>query len=239
MGAKQASILVVDDEPRLVRFVRTELESDGYRVLTGADGQAALRALEREEVDLIVLDIMLPGMDGFEVCRRIREFSAVPIIILTAKGGEDDKVRGLELGADDYLTKPFGSRELLARVKAVLRRSKMPEASKVPSTFSAGDLHIDFAQRRVSVGGKEVKLSPTEYKLLYQLAVNAGRVLPHEDLLRKVWGPQYRDEAEYLWVYIGHLRRKIEQDPNKPQLIQTKPGFGYVLELPSPAVNTL
>ena len=231
MGAKQASVLVVDDEPRLVRFVRTELEADGYRVSTAGEGQAALRTLEREDVDLIVLDIMLPGMDGFEVCRRIREFSTVPIVMLTAKGGEDDKVRGLELGADDYLTKPFGSRELLARVKAVLRRSKLPEAGKSASVFLAGDLQIDFAQRRVTVRGKEVKLSPTEYKLLYHLAINAGRVLLHEDLLRKVWGPQYRDEAEYLWVYIGHLRRKIEQDPNRPQLIHTKPGFGYVLEV--------
>jgi len=229
--AKQASILVVDDEPRLVRFVRTELESDGYRVLPANEGQAALRVLEREDVDLIILDIMLPGMDGFEVCRRVREFSTVPIVMLTAKGGEDDKVRGLELGADDYLTKPFGSRELIARVKAVLRRTKLPEAGKAPSVFSAGDLQIDFAQRKVIVRGREVKLSPTEYKLLYHLAINAGRVLLHEDLLRKVWGPQYRDEAEYLWVYIGHLRRKIEQDPNRPQWIQTRPGFGYVLEV--------
>jgi two-component system KDP operon response regulator KdpE len=232
VGVKQARILVVDDEPRLLRFVRTELESDGYRITTVSDGQAALKTLESEDIDLVILDIMLPGMDGFEICRRIREFSPVPVVMLTAKGGEDDKVRGLELGADDYLTKPFGQRELLARVKAVLRRSKLPEASKTPATFTAGDLHIDFAQRKVTVRGREIKLSPTEYKLLYQLAINAGRVLLHEDLLRKVWGPQYRDEAEYLWVYIGHLRRKIELDPNHPQFIQTKPGFGYVLETP-------
>lgn len=224
---KQATILVVDDEPRIVRLVRSNLEPNGYKVLTAADGETGLRQAEMHDPDLIVLDIMLPGMDGWEVCRRVREFSTVPIIMLTAKGDESDKVKGLELGADDYLPKPFGIGELLARVKAVLRRSKLPGESKRDPVFACGGMTMNFAQRRVNVRGKDIKLSPTEYKLLYELVTNAGRVLLHQDLLRKVWGRGYGEETEYLRVYVRYLRQKIEEESSKPKYILTEPGVGY------------
>jgi DNA-binding response OmpR family regulator len=225
---KQATILVVDDEPRIVRLVRSNLEPAGYKVLTAADGEQGLRMAEMHDPDLIVLDIMLPGMDGWEVCRRVREFTTVPILMLTAKGDEQDKVRGLELGADDYLPKPFGIQELLARVRALLRRAKLPGESKRDPVFVCGDLSMNFAQRRVTVKGKgDIKLSPTEYKLLYELVTNAGRVLLHQDLLRKVWGRGYGEETEYLRVYVRYLRQKLEPDSSKPQYILTEPGVGY------------
>jgi len=220
-------ILIVDDEARILRLVRSNLEPHGYKVLTAMDGESALTAAEMNDPDLIILDLMLPRLDGFEVCRRLREFSTVPIIILTAKGEEVDKVKGLELGADDYLTKPFGVPELLARIKAVLRRTRVVPAQKLEPIFNLATFSVNFAQRRVVANGKDVKLSPTEYKLLYELVTNAGRVVLHQDLLARVWGREYRDETEYLRVYIRYLRQKIEEDPSQPKLILTEPGVGY------------
>jgi two-component system KDP operon response regulator KdpE len=179
----------------------------------------------------LILDIMMPGMDGFAVCQRVREFSSVPIIMLTAKGELADKVKGFDLGADDYLAKPFGPEELVARVKAVLRRTRSEEVRPQP-LFVCGDLQIDFAQRRVTVRGGDVKLSRTEYKLLHYLATHVDRVLLHEDILRQVWGPEYREETEYLWVYIRYLRQKIEEDPSNPRYIISEPGAGYFLRRP-------
>jgi len=241
------SVLIVEDDPRMVHFVRGNLEAAGYRTAAVADGLTALDAAERENPHLILLDLILPRLDGFEVLRRLRESSDVAnatpvnstdarsgigVIILTARGDESDKVKGLDLGADDYLTKPFGVQELLARVRAVLRRSRFPEEMRSEPLFVCGDLAIDFAQHRVTVQGREVKLSPTEYKLLYYLASNAGRVLTHETLLHKVWGPEYGGETDYVWVYIRRLRSKIEPDPSQPQYILTEPGVGYAFRRP-------
>ncbi len=225
---KPSSVLIVDDDPRLVRFVKANLESVGYKVSAANDGPSGLNITEMDAPDLVILDIMLPGMDGYELCQRIREFSDVPIIMLTARAEESDKVRGLRLGADDYLTKPFGAQELLARVEAVLRRTKFADESKPRPVLVRGDLAIDFVRRRVSIDEKEISLTPTEYKLLYELATNAGRVMLHEELLTRVWGPEYRDELDYLRAYVRYLRRKIEPDPSHPRLILSKPGVGYI-----------
>ncbi len=232
---KKTSILLVDDEPQLLRLVRSNLELAGYRVFTALDACNALKLVDTEMPDLIILDIMLPEMDGYELCRRIREFSSVPIIMLTAKVEDSDKVRGLKLGADDYLTKPFSVQELLARIEAVLRRTHSPEEAKSPHTFTCGDVSADFVQRRVTVRGREVSLTLTEYKLLSQLISNAGRVLLHRELLTRVWGAEYQDDLEYLRAYIRHLRQKIEEDPNQPKYIISKPGFGYVFTCPEPS----
>ncbi len=229
---KPTSVLVVDDEPRLVKYVRANLESVGYRVITAYEGKTALSLAEIEDPDLIVLDVLMPGLDGYEVCKRVREFSDVPIIMLTAKGEESDKVKGLNIGADDYVAKPFGAPELLARVKAVLRRSVSEHASP-RSNFVCGDFCMDYAKNRVTVRGQEVVLSATEYKLLLYLTTNAGRVILHEDLLSKVWGPEYRDEIDYLRVYIHHLRQKVEEDPSKPKFILSRPGIGYTFVSPN------
>lgn len=225
---KQATILVVDDEARLLRLVRSNLEPSGYKIHTATDGEQGLRMAEMHDPDLIILDIGLPGMSGWDVCRRVREYSTVPIIMLTARGDEQDRIKGLELGADDYMGKPFSVPELVARVKAVLRRSKLPNDPKREPVFSCGDIAMNFAQRRITVKGKgDVKLSPTEYKLLYELVTNAGRVLIHQDLLRKVWGRGYGEETEYLRVYVRYLRQKLEPESSKPRYILTEPGVGY------------
>jgi two-component system KDP operon response regulator KdpE len=230
---KKECVLVVDDEPRLVSLVRHVLEAVGYRVVAALDGRSALEQAAMEQPDLVLLDILLPGeMDGYEVCRRLREFSNVPIIMLTAKAKEEDKIMGFDVGADDYLTKPFNSKELVARVRAVLRRSKPPEEIVTASNFVCGDLSINFAQRRVLVRGQEVSLTPTEYKLLHQLARSANRVMLHEDLLSKVWGPEYRDEIDYLRAYIRYLRQKVEENPSEPEYIITMTGVGYMLACP-------
>jgi two-component system KDP operon response regulator KdpE len=226
---KEATILVVDDEPRLVRLVRANLERAGYRVLTAATAPEALDEVAADSPDAVILDLMLPGMDGFDLCARIREFSPVPILMLTAKAEQGDKVHGLDLGADDYVTKPFDPAELLARLRAVLRRSGVGEEPRGPPIFRCGDLSIDFARRRVTVGAREVRLARTEYKLLYHLATNAGRVMLHEELLRRVWGEAYREETDYLWVYVRYLRQKIEDDPSRPRYLHSEPGIGYVL----------
>ena len=224
-------VLVVDDEPRYLKLVRYNLEAAGYEVLTTASGEEALSLVAGKTPDLIILDIRLPGIDGYEVCTRIREFSSVPIIMLTAKGEEQEKVQGLRLGADDYVTKPFGAEELMARVETVLRRSRIPEVKALP-ILTVGELSIDFVQRKVTIGGQEVSLSPTEYRLLQCLAVNAGRVIIQEELQEKVWGPEYRERYEGLRVYIRRLRQKIEKDPEHPIYVVTKPGVGYMLASP-------
>lgn len=231
---RKTRILVVDDDRHVVRLLRVNLERAGYEVLSAASGQEAVRVAAEEEVNLIVLDIMMPGMDGYEACRRIREFSQVPIVFLTAKGEHSDKIRGFDLGGDDFLTKPFNPEELLVRVKAVLRRTQMGADVKPQPVFVCGPLKVDLARHRVFVGQREVKLSPTEYKLLYQLVTHPDQVLQHEDLLHLVWGPEYRDETEYLWVYIRYLRQKLEEDPSRPKLILSEPGVGYVLRRPEP-----
>ena len=223
-------ILVVDDDPLIVRLVRMNLTRAGYRVLTASDGEEALDAVASETPDLVILDVMLPKMDGYEVCRSIREFSLVPIVLLTAKGEQVDKLRGFEMGADDYLTKPFAPPELLARVLAVLRRTQQAAPAGTPAIVRLGDLTIDLVHRRVSVNEESVRLTRTEFRLIQQLAVNAGKVLTHTELLSMVWGPEYRDDRDYLWAYISHLRRKLEVDPEHPVHIRSEPGFGYVLE---------
>lgn len=229
----EATILVVDDEPRLLRLVNEVLTAVGYRVVTANNGEAALETFALEQPDLILLDIHLPhSIDGYEVCRRIREFSDVPVIMLTAKARESDLLRGFEAGADDYLTKPFSAKELLARVKAVLRRYRSPEEIQTTLELACGELRIHFAQRRVFVGTQEVKLTPTEYQLLRVLALNANKVMLHQDLLTQVWGPEYRDDIDYLRAYIRSLRQKLEEDPHNPKYILTTPRVGYMLACP-------
>jgi two-component system KDP operon response regulator KdpE len=220
-------ILVVDDEPRMIRFIRMNLELEGYTVFEAADGVQALKQVRDVLPDLIILDVMMPELDGFETLEDLREFSSVPVIMLTARGEEDDRVRGLELGADDYVTKPFSPRELVSRVKAVLRRAESATpVSKTPIKVD-DQLRIDFDRREVYVAETLIKLRPTEFRLLYHLVSNAGWVVPHEQLLAKVWGYEYRDETHYLRLYINYLRQKIEADPAKPKYILTERGVGY------------
>ena len=220
-------ILVVDDEPSIIKFLKANLETQGYKVLTAMNGAEALQTFELELPDLVILDIMMPVMGGFEVCRRLREWSQVPIIMLSANADEIDKVKCLDLGADDYITKPFGLNELTARVKAVLRRTKEDAIIPTQPFFSSGDLKISFSQRKVTIAGKEVKLTPTEYTLLQELVLNAGKVLTHAHLLNKVWGPEYREEREYLHVFVRRLRAKLELDSTNPTYIVTISGVGY------------
>jgi DNA-binding response OmpR family regulator len=221
-------ILVVDDEPDLVKVVRMsfQVQEPTWEVLGAYDGEEALAVFEKEHPDLVLLDIMMPEVSGFDVLRDLRLFSDVPVIMLTAKGEEIDKVMGLNLGADDYITKPFGHLELLARVRAVLRRAQgMPLVHELP--FTSGDIHVDFERRQVTVSGQPVSLTGTEYRLLHHLVRNAGQVLTHETLLARVWGREYTDEIDYLKVYISRLRSKLEKDPRNPQYILTEYGAGY------------
>jgi DNA-binding response OmpR family regulator len=221
-------ILIVDDEPRYLRLIEANLLTKEYEVFTATDGEEALESFSANPVDLILLDVMLPGMDGFAVCQRIRQFSNVPIIMLTAKGEEQDRVRGLDVGADDYLVKPFSVMELLARVRAVLRRAQVTETGQ-DRFFTHGNLRIDFARAEVWLGEQPVYLSATEYRLLLQFTHNIGKVLSAEELLTGVWGPEYRDEKEILWVTISRLRQKVEDDPHMPKHIATHSGLGYLM----------
>ncbi len=232
---KGKAILVVDDERRMVEFVRMNLELEGYRVATAGNGLEALERLRADLPDLVLLDVMMPEMDGFETLRRIREVSAVPVLMVTVRGDEPDLIRGLELGADDYIAKPFSPRELLVRIKAALRRAEMPVAGAPARIVVDEGLTIDTAKREVIVRGQVVKLRPTEYRLLYHLVQNAGWVLTHEMLLSKVWGPEYRDETQYLRLYITYLRQKIEEDPAHPRYILTERGVGYRFKEFSPS----
>ncbi len=224
---RDRKILVVDDEERMVRFIRLNLEHDGFRVIEAFNGNQAINKARSGLPDLVLLDVMMPDLDGFEVLRVLREVSQVPVIMLTAKGEEEDRVRGLELGADDYITKPFSPRELVSRVRAVLRRTEMA-TSPTHGLIQVDDrLKIDFDRREVWVEGKLVKLRPTEYRLLYHLVQNAGWVITHDQLLAKVWGYEYRDEPHYVRLYINYLRKKLEEDPANPQYILTERGIGY------------
>jgi len=220
-------ILIVDDELSIIKFLRANLQAKGYEVLAAMDGAEALQTFEMELPDLVILDIMMPKTDGFEVCRQLREWSQTPIIMLSARGDENDKVKCLDLGADDYITKPFGASELIARVRAVLRRIEATATTPSQPSFTSGDLQISFAQRRVTITDKEVKLTPTEYSLLQEFVLNAGKVLTHTHLLNKVWGPEYREDTQYLHVFIRRLRAKLETDPTNPRHIITVPSVGY------------
>ncbi len=220
-------ILVVDDEPRMIQFIRMNLELEGFRVTQASNGLEALDKVRSELPDLVILDVMMPELNGFETLRLLREVSSVPVIMLTVKADEDDRVKGLELGADDYVTKPFSPRELVSRVKAVIRRTETPSPVEKSILKIDDYLQIDFNRRTVYAGGKEVKLRPTEYRLLYHLVNNAGWVMTHENLLSKVWGYEYRQESHYLRLYITYLRQKIEPDPAHPRYIITERGVGY------------
>lgn len=222
-------ILVVDDEPRIIGMIRMNLELEGHQVLDAHSGLEALEAIRTKLPDLVLLDVMMPDLDGFETLRMLREFSSIPVIMLTAKGEENDKVYGLELGADDYVTKPFGPRELSSRIRAVLRRvDQMPSSSPDQAVLRIDDrLQVDFNRREVIVNSEHVKLRPTEYRLLYHLIENAGWTVPHEQLLAKVWGYEYRDEAHYVRLYVNYLREKIEENPSNPKYILTERGVGY------------
>ncbi len=220
-------ILVVDDEERMVRFIRLNLEHDGFQVSEAFNGKEAIQKIRDVTPDLILLDVMMPDLDGFEVLETVREVSNVPVIMLTAKGEEDDRVRGLELGADDYVTKPFSPRELVSRVKAVLRRTESASGSMHGLIEVDERLKIDFDRREIWLEGKLVKLRPTEYRMLYHLVQNAGWVVTHDQLLTKVWGYEYRDEPHYVRLYINYLRQKLEADPSNPKYILTERGVGY------------
>ena len=251
MPAKKTTIVVADDDPQLLRLVTRNLEFEGYEPIPAADGQEALEAIERRQPDLALLDVMMPKLDGFAVCERVRDFSNVPIIILTARGQDQDKIHGFDVGADDYLTKPFNVDELLARVRAVLRRSQAVGAGHegagtgtgAGTTLDLGALHLDFVQHLALLDGQELPLTPIEYRLLAYLAQNAGRVVTQDLLLEHVWGPEYVGESHLLQVNVNRLRRKLEpgggaasqEQPAYP-FIRTKVGIGYQL-VPPPSAS--
>jgi two-component system KDP operon response regulator KdpE len=224
---KNKTILVVDDEERMARFIRLNLEQDGFQVVEAYRGMQALQQYRDSLPDLVLLDVMMPDIDGFEVLSMLRDISNVPVIMLTAKGEEDDRVRGLELGADDYVTKPFSPRELVSRVRAVLRRTDSSSTDS-PDVIEVDEhLKLDFSKREIWLDGELVKLRPTEYRLLYHLVKNAGWVLTYDQILSRVWGYEYRDESHYVRLYINYLRQKIEKDPSNPIYILTERGVGY------------
>lgn len=220
------TILIIDDDAALAKIVQINLEREGFKTVVAFTGVEGLQKAYSNQPDLVILDIMMPGMDGWVTCRRLREISDVPIIMLTARGMEADIVKGLELGADDYIVKPFGTKELLARIHALLRRTDSASTKK-PPIYSDGELTMDFVKRLVTVRGEQVDLTPTEFKLLSNFVQNEGRVLPHSFLLTQVWGPEYADEVNYLKLYVRYLRQKIEKDPSDPQYILTEWGVGY------------
>src|SRR4030066_1053698 len=222
-------ILIVDDEPRYVRLIEANLLTDNYQVVKEYNGEQALELVASENPNLVLLDIMMPILDGFTVCERIRKFSTVPIIVVTVKGEEQDRVRGLDMGADDYIVKPFSTTELLARVRAVLRRAAKPTNVPAQSKFHHGVMDIDLAKAEVLLNGKMVYLSSTEYRILLQLAQNVGTVIPSEQLLRDVWGVEYQKDKEIIWVSISRLRQKLEKDQNDPHHIVTRSGVGYIM----------
>ncbi len=225
---KKTRILVAEDEPRYVWAIQTNLEARNYEVITAADGLQAVQLAADAQPDLILLDIKMPVMNGYEACRRIREFSTVPIIMITALAEEANKIMGLDLGADDYVTKPFSVPELLARVRAALRRTEFAEGASAESSYQGGDLRVDFARRRVFLRDQEVELTPTEYRLLCELVKQPGRILVPEYLTEKVWGPGYEEGDKLVRQTIHRLRRKIEADPHRPAYIRTRPGVGYI-----------
>ena len=230
---KQFRVLLVDDEERILNFLRSKLKASGYEVLTASNGVEALEQAQGQEPDLIVLDILMPKMDGFEVLKELRTFSPVPVIILSARGTDADRIKGLGLGADDYLPKPFNPDEFVARIEAVRRRSSPAELRKTSEPFVLAGLNINFERRSVIVRGAEVRLTRIEWLLLSELARNAGRLMTYGDLLARVWGPEYRDDVQLLRTWISRLRYKIEEDPDKPEIIRTMPKVGYIIDKPS------
>jgi two-component system KDP operon response regulator KdpE len=224
---KSINVLVVDDEKSLRDFIQRNLEIRGYRVWTAGNGLEALAIFDQEYINLVILDVMMPNMDGLEALRKVREKSTVPVIVLSALGEERDKVTALNLGADDYLTKPFGVNELLARVRAVQRRMEWGNSGETADRLVYGDISIDIENHTLLVAGKALEVTPTEFNLLVLLMRNAGKVLTHQMILKRVWGPEYGQEAEYLRVYVGRLRQKIEKDPSQPQHLITEHGIGY------------
>jgi DNA-binding response OmpR family regulator len=226
------TILVVDDEPRVARLVRHTLGPAGFRIEAAADGESGIAAIRAEEPTLVLLDVLMPGADGVEVCRRVREFSDVPIIMLTGLGREPDRISGLEAGADDYVVKPFSPNELIARVRAVLRRARRDDRPRPLQPIDDGFLRVDFESREVRRGGEPVRLSRTEFRLLSVLAEHAGRVMLHEELRAHVWGDEYNASNEQLRTYVKYLRRKLEPEPDNPRYLLTQPGVGYLFRLP-------
>lgn len=226
-SADRRLVLVVDDEPRMIRFIRMNLELEGYHVVEASNGIEALDQVRKHLPDLAIMDVMMPKMDGFETLSLLREISTVPVILLTVKSEEEDRIHGLELGADDYITKPFSPRELISRVNAVLRRADWPAPTPRTVLHIDDRLSVDFNRHQVIVAGERIDLRPTEYRLLNHLIQNAGWVVPHETLLAKVWGYEYRDETHYLRLYINYLRKKIEENPSNPHYILTERGVGY------------
>lgn len=234
--ARQLTVLVCDDDRNLTRLIKSELELIGYRVLVADDGASAVEMAAQRSPDVVILDIMLPGKDGFTVCEEVRDFSYAPIIVLSARGEQRDKVRALNLGADDYMTKPFGMEELLARLGAAVRRARIAQGDIERAPFQSGQITIDFNAHQVRKAGEPVKLTATEYKLVCALAKHPGRIMLHEALLNAVWGPDYTEQIEYLWVYVGRLRNRLEDDPVHPQIIITVPGMGYRFQQLPPSV---
>jgi len=232
MPPKKTAVLVVDDDIRILRMMQRLLELEGYRVLTASHGEAALDVFTEESPDLVLLDIMMPNMDGYTVCQRIREFSTTPIIMVTAKGNEEEKVAGLDAGADDYVAKPFSSEELAARVRAVLRRTRLWAEPPKPS-FHCADLVVDFSRHQVTLAGQEIHLTASEYHILSYLARNAGRVVTPDQILKKVWGEEYLGETHLLQVNMARLRQKLKDDAKNPRYIVTRPGIGYMLVKPT------
>ncbi len=227
MSAAAITILCIEDEPQIRRFLRASLATQGYRLLEAATGRQGLADAATRSPDVIILDLGLPDMDGLEVTRRIRDVSKTPIIVLSARGQDRDKVNALDAGADDYLTKPFSVAELLARIRVALRHKDANSDLPSDEPIEIGELTVDRARHRVTVRDREVKLTPTEFKLLFELARHAGKVLTHQHLLREVWGEAYLEQGHYLRIYMGQLRRKIERDPTRPEYLHTEPGVGY------------
>lgn len=230
---KRFRILIVDDEERIVNFLRAKLNASGYEVLTASNGLEGLEQAQAQEPDLVVLDLLMPKMDGLEMLKELRSFSAIPVIILTAKDADADRIRGFLLGADDYLPKPFNPDELVARIEAIKRRLDPGERRKTPDVFNLGHVTIDFEKRKVLVNGNETYLTRSEWQLLSQLVNNAGRLMLYEELLTRVWGPEYRDDIQLLRTCLSRLRSKLESDPNAPKLVRTIPKTGYIIDQPS------
>jgi DNA-binding response OmpR family regulator len=229
---KQFRVLIVDDEPRIIKFLNLKLKASGYEVLTASNGVQAVTQVRAQEPDLMVLDVVMPGLDGFEALKQIRTFSAVPVIILSAKEANVDKIKGLDLGADDYLAKPFNPDELVARIEAVRRRLAPAEDRKVVDSITLGHVTINFKNRLVFVNGKEIRLTRIEWLLLSELARNAGKLMLYGELLSRVWGPEYRDDVQILRTWVSRLRHKIEKSPAGPALIHTVPKTGYMIDNP-------
>lgn len=229
MPSRKVSALIIDDDVRMLRMMQRTLELEGYRVRTASDGEAALAICDEENPDLVLLDIIMPGMDGYAVCQNIREFSQIPIIMVTAKDNNEEKVAGLDTGADDYITKPFSANELAARVRAVLRRTKLWDERPEPA-FRSGDLVIDFAQRRVTLDGQEVNLTATEYRILSYLARNVDRIVTPDQILERVWDRDYTGETHLLQVNVARLRQKLRDNPKNPRYILTRSGIGYMMQ---------